>query len=235
MVKSENTLNLIEDDDIDILKHIEVVFGVTFSNAEPAQCETVGMLHELLAAKLDASEDRRPACFTAVTFYRLRRALHAVTGASGIGPKTRLDDLFPRGKIGSAAKVLKEHTGMELPDPQLGLFATAAVFVLFWGSFLLAIHLITFAKLGGAGYFALVGWALIYPLVRYARYRVPAYCTDVGGLARALAGLNHRRLSTEFGINHRDDIWNALVEVCRNGTGFSGPIDRETTFFASAR
>ena len=236
MERSGNTLNLVGDgDEIDILEHIEAVFGVTFSDAEAVQCETVGTLYELLAAKLDASNERRPVCFTAVSFYRLRRALYAVTGVRGIGPKTRLDDLFPGGRIGAAAKVLKERTGMELPDPELGTIAGAVFLILFWGCPVLAIALSEFAAFDGAGYVWIAGWALIYPLVRYARYRAPAFCTDAGGLARAMAGLNHRRLSTEFGVSHRDDVWNALVEVCRNGTRFSGPIDRETRFFASAR
>ncbi len=231
--KDENSFYLCGDgDDVDILYDIEATFGVKISDDEAKSLFTLGDLHDLLVSKLNASDLRRSVCLTAVSFYRLRRALIELTGFKDISPQTRLDSVFPSGKIGRIATEIEEEIKMKLPPPELGRLAGTLALSVIIGTPVLAI--ISGLFIGHWAWFVLLLWALLVPLFRFAPYRAPGYCVDVGRLAKAMAGLNYGRLAAELGVSHADDVWNALVEVIKNQTVVSRPVDRETTFFASA-
>jgi len=121
---------------------------------------------------------------------------------------------------------------MTMPSLELSWLATGAFLVLIFGS-MAAVPLLE-PVFGNWSWLSLFGWFLIYPLMRFSVGRLPSYCHDVGSLARAMAGLNYRSLSREFGAHNKADVWNALVEVVRDFTGLSEPFDRQTTFFAKS-
>ena len=119
--KDENSLHLVGDgDDVEILSDIETAFGVQISDHEAERLNTLGNLHDLLVSKLNASDSRRSVCITAVSFYRLKRALIALTDIKDIRPGTPLDSIFPNGKIGRLAEEIEKYTEMRLPHPRLG-------------------------------------------------------------------------------------------------------------------
>ncbi|MCZ6839058.1 MAG: hypothetical protein O7G13_07260 [Alphaproteobacteria bacterium] len=232
--KTENSLYLYGDgDDVEILEGVEATFDVKISDDEAPSLYTLGDLYDLLVSKLNASDSRRSICLTAASFYRLRRALTELTGVKDISPRTQLDSIFPNGKIGQAAKQIEHHTKMRLPIPELGKLATTLVMMLFFGTPILAIAI--GQVIGHWGWSVLLLWALVVPLLKFAAYRAPEYCSDVGSLAKTMAGLNYSLLSAEFGVSHQDDVWNALVEVLKNQALTSGPINQETTFFSSVQ
>lgn len=233
--RDENSLHLVGDgDDVDILYNIEAAFDVTISDEEAENLFTLGQLHDLLVSKLNASDTRRSACVTAVSFYRLRRALIEITGKMDICPATRLDRIFPGGRIGRNSKEIEKHTGMRLPQSELGGVASLLLLIVFFGTPVIA-ALSGFFLIGDWGWAVLLVWLVIVPLLRFAPYRAPARCIDVGSLTKAMAGLNHGLLSTGLGVNHRYDVWNALVEVIKDYTGGDRPLDRETTFIPSSK
>ena len=233
--KNKNSLYLIGDgDDVDILYDVEAAFGVKISDDEAPRLFTLGDLHDLLVSKLNASDARRSVCLTAVSFYRLRRALIELTGFKDISPQTRLDSVFPSGKIGPIAEEIEGHSAMKLPQSELGRLANAILQIVLFGTPALAIASGHFL-IGGWGWAVLLLWTLVLPLLMFATKRPPGYCEDVGDLAKAMAGLNYGLLAAEFRVSHRDDVWNALVEVIKDQALSSKPVDRETTFFASAQ
>ena len=226
-----NTLNLVGDgDEIDLLEEVEAAFSVKIEAKEAEELLTVGDLQDVLLRKLDANEARRSACLTAVAFYRLRTAISEVSGAKGIIPSTLLNRSLLGLDYEKWAATIEARCGLELPIGRAGVLTTLLFVALFFGS---PVAAATLGKSVGAwGLLPLLGWLLIYPLFRFMPALRPSYCKDAGSLARAVAGLNYRSLSHEFGSRHPDDVLLALVAVLRNFTGFSRPVDRRTTFFA---
>lgn len=226
-----NTLDLVGDgDDVDIIMEVQSAFGVAIGDREAAGCLTVGDVHRLLTEKLGADYEKRSVCLSAVSFYRLRRALQEISGLRRIMPKTRLDHVIGARQFGPILKKLQEQTGLMMPYCELGPLASSVLLLL---AFTSPVAAIAFAP--SMGYWTvswLLGWLLIGPLYNIADQFPPGDCPDVGSFAKRVAGLNYGLLSAEFGVCHPDDVMNALVEVIRDTVGFTDPIDYETTFFA---
>lgn len=228
---SKNTLDLHDLDDVELLEAIESACGITYSNEEAERLRTVGDVYETLVEKLKAHDERRQVCFTAICFYRLRRALRELGPIADIRPNSRIEELFPTRRVDPVLERIQKRTGMALPTPGLGGFTSALTITLV---LCVPVAAVVFTKsVGSWGLLALLGWPVAYLLCRFARTYIPDHYADVGALARAMAGLNLGSLIDEFGVRHKGDIWNALVIVIRNYTGFDGAIDRETTFFSS--
>ena len=231
---TENTLDLSGDlDDVELLEAIESACGIKYSNEEAERLRTVGDAYDTLVEKLKAYDERRKVCFTAICFYRLRRALREITPITEIRPNTRFEELFPVRRVDPVLKRIEDLTGMALPARDMG--SVAAALTVTFGLCTPIVTLVLIQFIGWWGLLALLGWSVTYLLWRFARTCVPDRYADVGTLARAMAGLNLASLIDEFGVRHKGDIWNALVVAIRNYTGFGGTINHETTFFSSAK
>lgn len=228
---TKNTLNLVGDgDDLDILYGIEDAFDVTIEDAEAQQLLTLGDLHQLLSKKLNADSGRHSICTTAISFYRLRRALANITGQRNIRPSTPLSKMLDRKKYGSMAPQIEQQTGLKLPAPTSGTMAFLAFLILFFGPLLFPFAGYWF---GTWGLSVFLGWPLLYLLCRFPAQEDPGYCTDIGGLAAAMAALNYASLAKQYNQYHKDDVWAALTEVIKDQTGIVRPVDKKTTFFAA--
>ncbi len=231
---TENTLDLSGDlDDVELLEAIESACGVKYSIEEAERLRTVGDAYDTLVEKLKAYDERRKVCFAAICFYRLRRALREITGHADIRPSTQFDELFAVRRVNPVLKRIEQRTGMALPAYDMNFFAAALGAILGVGSFIAALILADFV--GWWALLALLGWPAAYLIFRFARTYLPPRYADVGDLARAMAGLNLGSLMDEFGVRHKDDIWNALVVAIRNYTAYDGAINHETTFFSSVK
>lgn len=227
-----NTLDLVGDgDELDLLWDVEAAFEVKIDNEEAEQIFTIGDLRDVLLRKLGADgERRRSACLTAVAFYRLRRAIADHSGRGGVTPATLLDRSLVGADYRRWKRAIETRCGLELPSGEAGLVERwLFVFLVLTGT-VASFALVKLFSIWGL--LALFGWLPLYPLVRFLPSSRPAFCPDAGSLAREVAGLNYLSLKGEFGGRYPEDVLMALIAVVRNATGFSGPLDRKTTFFA---
>lgn len=114
--QNKNTLGLGGDgDDGQFVEDIEEIFAVRVTDAEAAPLHTVGDLFVLLSKKLNAVHDRRPVCFSAHAFYRIRRALTDDIVDRSIQPATDLGVLVGERDARRWRKELENITGLHVP------------------------------------------------------------------------------------------------------------------------
>ena len=232
--KAENSLYLVGDgDDVDLLTDIEAAFDLTLSDDEAANLYTLGDLNDMLSTKLKATEGRHEVCLTAVAFHRLRRALAKLSGIPDVGPRTNLKEILPDRKFSRLKPVIEDLSGLQLPAPEMGDAASILTLLLMFGTPVLA--LVSGLLIGQWAWAVLLLWVLLVPLFKFAANQLPHHCSNVGSLAKAIAVLNQGRFAAEFGFSHRDDIWKALADIIDYHGLSRKPVDRQTTFFASAK
>ena len=88
-------LNFFGEDTCDLLRTIEVSFGVMFSEDELVEAKTIGELAECISRKMQHSLAEK--CLSALVFYQVRRILMSSFGISRakITPETPLRELLP--------------------------------------------------------------------------------------------------------------------------------------------
>ncbi|MFC3691396.1 hypothetical protein ACFOWB_04120 [Chenggangzhangella methanolivorans] len=248
-----DTLNLEGDgDDVLLVTEAEAFFAIRVSDDEARSVETVGEYSDLIAGKLSASADRSTACFSQITFHRLRRAAVDLGVAERLTPQSPISVFFSdcgtRAAIRARWKALGERSELELPKlcapggdrpsiaeanrspwiswMQVGV-PTLGVTVLF-GQVMSGGYAIV------AGIVAFALFTVGREVFKFARRTIPERIRTVGDLCEEAAGHSFDRLMAEKASCHPNDVWFAVVALCRRETGFRDPIQRETTFFATS-
>ncbi len=221
-----NMLGLDDDlDGVEVVRNLEVSFGVKFSNKEAEDCRTVSDILKVLHNRLTTDEGSGQGCASAMAFYRLRRALTKSGIRSRLAPTTALDSISES----SPKAVFRQiHTETKMRLPGLGLSGMGQI----------GLALLLGGLLGLLG--AAVGthqWAVVSVLVattgavlmRLDPGRFPASCKSLGDLARKVAGLNFGAfLSAGAGCRERD-VWSALIEVLSEHSSLPKTEIREET------
>jgi hypothetical protein len=227
-----NSLTLAGDgDEIDLVEDIERAFDVAFSNREAATVQTVGDLYDLLLLKLPPNDADRK-CASAMTFYRLHRALHDMGYAESLTPASPIAFLDER-NTWRAFKGLEEASGLQLPRLRLTrLGAVGCTFVL---SALAAIAIWWMFK-GLDGVTAVIGVAAAIAAGAAIAWldpkRLPRDMKTLADLVRQTAPLNFGRLAKQGARHSNSDVWDAMIAVLSEHKPKTA-ITRETFFFDS--
>jgi hypothetical protein len=240
-----DSMDLVGDgDDVDIVRDVERVFGITISDGEAEKTLTVGQFYDLIERKCGfrAAE----ACLSQIAFYRLRRALREMGVADRIKPSTPISVIAPigRGSVRRGWKLLARQSGLALP----GLETSFVWRLPKWAERPLGI------AIGVAAFCVLIvthnkwptGWTLAAlllggPVVAIALHfiwlrlfgTIPRRIVTVGDLAREAGGHSYsygKRAETR--AIGRADRWSVLLAILRIVSGHKGAITRDTTFFA---
>jgi hypothetical protein len=187
-----NTLGLDDDlDSVDIVKELDRVFDVTLSVEEAEATMTVGDLYDLLLRKI-LPGDGEGKCTTAMTFYRIRRALRSLGYGDDLEPATNLSFL-EQGGIGSNLRKLAAEADLHLPakagTPMAGWIALACVFLAPVMTFWLEQTLSSTAT-GLA-----LGVLTVLVVLGCDPGRLPANCRTLGGISQRAAIMNYGRLA----------------------------------------
>lgn len=240
-----DTLGMVGDgDDLDILRDVEQMLGVSVSDHEAACAMTVGDLHRIVAGKL-SSTSLATACFSQIAFHRLRKA------ATDLGVEPRLRPADDIRRLFADCRTRLEHrrrwaqlersSGLTLPmlePPSAKRSGNASprpprpIVSPFWlvgvSTLAFLVHLLGGWIAGGVVVCAVFGSVLL----DWVRATVPTRIKTVGDLAEEAAGASFRTLYAEKRSCHPNDIWFAVVAVCRNVSLHRGEIHPSTTFFA---
>lgn len=227
MSATDNCFDLVGDgDDVDVVEAIEEVFDLEITDSEAVSCDTFGQLFDVVWDKIRSPEHSRVKCPSAVTFYRLRAGLRTLGFVESITPDSDLSEFFRRNGARHVKRELAKAVGLELPS--LGLRASGK-------SALVGVFLI-----GAVGSVACYSWlsvlsaaflaAGLTPIVPRVLPRKIATMRD---FVPVCVAWNYGKLAKVCGGTRSRDVWNALGIVVREscGSGFKGPINRETRFF----
>ncbi len=211
MTQLTNTLDLDGDDCSDLALDIEKVFDFKFAAGESVR--SVGDLFEILKGRFAAGYDANRRCATAMTFYRLRRALP--DDRRDITPSTLLADLV-HGSPKAWLTHLSKQSGLSMPFRVLTWVGNVG-FAFVGISFLLLIPLSIF-HLSYTWFAALfvLGVALIW----VDPCRLPRDCRTFGDLVRQVASRNFGDLAKQGAHVGDSEIWTALVDILAETSRF---------------
>lgn len=207
----------------DLLKTLEEAFEVRFAQSDVDKLHNVGDLYDVLKLKMGTTSQPRRRCLSAVSFYRLRKAVFDATGTL-VEPRTAISDVFPARTLRSQMTALGERTGLRLPSALLAP-KQWFLFLAGTGSFIVALFLGLTTR---AGITALLIGLGSFAILRFAEFPRSLAQQSFGDLAREAAFHNLGRLARETGTRNDIDLWNALDFMIRKDLAFEGKIDRET-------
>jgi len=224
---AKNTVNMHGDlDDVELLMAVEETFDIQISDREAEAVRTVGDLYDLVCSKIE--HDSKAACHSAHAFRRLRNA--SLAAAVPMRPSTHISELRGDFSAEDWCRTMSKRTGLDfdLPEWLPGVPYAFAALIFFP---LIAVW-VSWSDFGVGALLWLSLW-LLFPVFRFAPTRLPQQIKTVADLVRRSMGRNYTQLRDAAGSGNRSDIWLAICGLTREHTGHDGPIDRETTFFAS--
>ncbi len=193
-----------------VVRDLERIFDIKVSNEEAERIFTVGEFHDLLLRKLPPNEADKK-CATAMTFYRIRRALRRLGYGDKLTPASDMRAL-ERGRTKSNLMKLEAESGLRLPGTvSTRIGRRAALF-----SLMMVFTIVFSLQPGFASAFlgVIVGLIMVVVILKYGDpAKLPANCSTLADLTRAAAAMNFGPL-VKMGARHRDeDIWDNLVEA----------------------
>lgn len=206
-----------------LLHDLEVALEIRFVQSEVDKLHTVGDLYDLLQLKMGTTPQPRQRCLSAVSFYRLRKAVADATGLS-VTPRTAIADVFPAKTLQPQITALGERTGLRLPPVSL---APEQCILFLFGAASCAAALY-FGPTTRAGIMSLLIALGFFCVLRLAKFPQSMSQHSFGDLAREMAFLNHGRLSRETGSRSSVDLWEVLDLMIRRSASYEGTIQRET-------
>lgn len=219
-------IRLVDLDSIEIVTAVERAFRIEISDDEAVSCRSVGDLYLLVLGKVPVAD--RGACHTALCFRELRAALRKQIGRREITPATQLTDLMPVWWRRAWWRRFKRSTNLVLPSPPLYAARRRG-----WHWLIFGVAFSVALAFGAGGWAILVGvtTVLLLALIESEAkiYGMGAGAT-VGDLAKMTASLNAGQLAVRHGSIRKAEVWDALVSVIRNFTGYPGPLDQRTQF-----
>jgi hypothetical protein len=226
-----NTLGLDDDlDPVEVVRHLEQVFDIAVSNEEAERIFKVGEFHDLLLQKIPQNDADRK-CASAMTFYRIRSALHRLGYGDGLTPASDIRAL-ERGRTKTNLRNLEKEAGLYMPktaSTRIGRRVSLCGFIVtLVGVFSLQAGFAT-ALLG-----ILAGIVVAVIILGYFDPgRLPVNCETLGGLTKVVAAKNYGDL-IKMGARHRsEDIWENLIEALSHYALPKSEITRETFFLRS--
>ena len=233
MQSNKNTLGLGGDgDDLELIELLEQAFDVKFGDEDLKSIENVGGFYDAIVNQLPPLKPRADRCLTAATYYKLKRAILSRRPDLTVKPSTPLSVFVNTGECGSWWQYLSAESKLVLPQPTIGAFAAIVGITLFFAAlFLFPILGIIFGDwtYGLYAILSMTGCVLIF---RFSTPHVPSDTWTAGDLAKATLPLNFATISKECETARPQDVWDAMVWIMREPTGYPGPIDRTTRLFA---
>ncbi|MEE8294115.1 MAG: hypothetical protein V3R64_00235 [Sphingomonadales bacterium] len=239
MAKNKNHLDLVGDgDDVEILLMVEEAFGIHIENNQTDAVITVGDLYDIIKRKLPNHPETEAICFSAYTFYRLRRAIKTITKRTDLGPNKRIEEILGKDSPSGFKKQIENLTGFNLP--YLGGNALQRIGLLAWFAFgvlnIMALTNLADVQITPNFYWLNItlivfGWGL--SSLGSEKKLTKDYET-LGTLAKKTANMNYGRIAHTKKDADKEGLWKALVALIRNSGEGNPPleINRETTFFA---
>jgi len=226
-----NTLGLDDDlDGVEVVRDLERIFDIKVSNEEAERIFTVGEFHDLLLSKFPPNEADKK-CATAMTFYRIRRALRRLGYGDRVTPGFDMR-LLERGRTKSNLMRLEAESGLRMP----GTVSTRTGRLVALFGFVMILVIVFSFQPGFASAFlgVIVGLVVVGAILKYGDPgKLPANCNTLADLTRTAAAMNYGRL-VKMGARHRDeDIWDNLVEALSHYALPEPDITRETFFLQS--
>lgn len=219
------TLGLAGDlDDVDLIEDIEAAFGIRLNDDEIERCWTVGHLFELVEARLPDASTGGGA--TAMTFYRLRRALQPRLVVE-LRPNSPISELG-RLSVRRLHRIIEDECGLRPPSAQLSM----------WGCFalvLIAAFPISALALDFGWWIAVGSTVPPLALYRIAPIRLPNDMKTIGDLVRVIASRNIGALSQQGARLRTSEAWDSFREVVAGHTELpTQEIARDTLILAPA-
>lgn len=223
-----------DGDDVEIVMDVEAAFGVKFPNDELEQIYTVGEMHDALLRRFEDGKDPAEICFSAHTFYRLRRALTPFLGKARPEPNSPIKSLLKGQPPHRIVAEIESETGLKLPPLGSGIIQYFAGLLVFIS--LLAPIVVYEATSWPPGIGLLLvpviflsGWKL--GEVQIGKVFSPSYA-DMKTLTRTVMKLNIGRLAEKHGNPGEKILWQSLTAILADFTGLKETeIGRETRFF----
>lgn len=223
MEKTDSLIFADPEDAEDFLHELETALEIRFIQSDVDKFHTIGDLYDVLQLKMGTTPQRRRRCLSAVSFYRLRKAVAAATGMS-IAPRTVIADVFPAKTLRPLITALGERTGLRLPPVAFAL-EQYLLFLLGAASCATALY---FGLATRAGIMALLIALGLFCVLRLAKFPRSMAQRSFGDLAREAAFLNYGRLARETGSRSSVDLWEVLALMIRRSACHEGTIQRET-------
>ena len=206
-----DTIGLVDDDDVDLIRAIEASFGVRFGD-ETTRWFTVGDIYNALLARVP-SDGTAGLCSTSMAFYRLRVILARKEGIPGyIRPGTKLAGIVSLPPKRLFATISQELDIGALPNT-LSLRGGVGVLVLL---------------IGFSGIFFTLSHHVLWPLLLLMPLGFAMTSTDmgayrstsVGDLARRIAARHFSRFASVGADTRPTAVWRALCDLIADQTGF---------------
>jgi hypothetical protein len=224
-----NSLGLDGDDSVELADELEAIFAFKFGPGEAEAIRNVGDIHDFLSRRFSSGFESNNRCATAMTFYRLRRALCEQADAAAITPSTDLGSMAKR-PLKLWRSRLEARSGLRLPPLALTPIGWAGVALivlatLFFVPFAL-LHLNGWPLLGSAALGALLFWR--DPRRMSPKYRLMSNFTS------KTAAMNYGRLVEQGASTDSKRLWDALVALLSERSNMTPEaIGRETTILRS--
>lgn len=193
-------------DEVDLVRDVELAFGIRFPEEELLRCHTVGDLFGLVVDRVPDGAPGRDRCATAMAFYRLRRAVLTLAPDVTLRPSTPVDGL-PGMPVGSLYRACRAAEGVRVSDtcrPERGGLGPLLAVALPVG--------ILFA--GAPAWAALLALPLAAALCRLSPLRFPRRIGTIGDLAERMAAHSIGGLAAKGGRLGPAEAWEALRTIC---------------------
>lgn len=192
-------------DDVALIEDVEDAFGFRLPDDEAGLCRTVGDLFALVEARLpDNTSAGR--CATAMTFYRLRRALQPATTIV-LRPDTPVTALEPI-PLKELQRIIRQECGLRPPTGRLVL----------WGQFaLLGAVVAPFLAIVLPWWLAAAAFFLACAIFRFAPHELPDTMT-FGDLVREVSTRNVGTLARQGARLRASEAWDAFRNIMADHT-----------------
>jgi hypothetical protein len=230
---------------VELVISVEEAFGISISDEEACRVQTVGQLYWTVTQKV--KQQRTQDCLTARAFYRLRKALIAVTGCDrrAVRPDSRVDELFPKRTRRQGWPEVAARLGMRrLPglclSKRLHGFLTFAVLAMaaLLGYCLIAWIFPRFPNDGAYWLAILLAWAVLVllPSAICANHFSRPYANELpaihaGDLAKRLLQEKYSTFAAEANAANEKELWHSLLYIVAEQFGVPPTDLREGTEF----
>jgi hypothetical protein len=252
MTAEENVLDVDEEDfRLAFCREVEKAFGIKLTDEEIEAFETVGDVFAVIRTRLNSVERAEALpCFTAASFYTLRRAMLDYNPSARVEPKSLLRDLIVDAPLAKVWYSLGEQSKLKLPQlyptraSATVATSTGIVFALIGGFFAFdnlsidftrgpfgAVLSIILQTLPGLFVGALAGLVPAFFVLACGPKQIPEDIKTFGDLASATAKLNLGSHANTFGAVRNRDIWSSLVYLVDRHNWSKIKINRDTRFF----
>ena len=225
---NRNTVGLDDDlDGVELAEELEAAFSFRFRPGEAEAIRNVGDIHDYLLRRFSGFEcnDR---CSTAMTFYRLRRAICDMTGMQA-RPETAISTLTTA-PLKTWVAQIELASGLRLPILTTGAIGWAGLGL----SAISILLLIAFALMHINGWIVVASFVIGGLMIWLDPRRIPADCRSVADLTRRISLSNYGTLVEHGALTDSKRLWDALIVLLsQRSTRRPDLINRESTILKS--